>query len=201
MPDDRTRNGSPAADLPARTRQVRPLGPGEIGNTLADKLSPMADKLRQIATKLGVRRYRVFMVHVMWSGAARGAGLPKEISRREILPTPKVSDMQATTNVLRQFGLTEEGGLVVDEISAAFTEDDLVGKTPDLVDPTMTRTGTQNAEFFWEVVEARNTYPLPTPRRYVPSDVPMRRATCWRVSLTKVAGDRDRRQGFNKTVS
>ena len=201
MPDDRTRNGSPAADLPAQTRQVRPLGPGEMGNTLADKLSPMADRLRQIATKLGVRRYRVFMVHVMWSGTVRGAGLPKEISRREILPTPKVQDMEATTNVLRQFGLTEEGGLVVDEISAAFTEDDLIGKTPDLVDPTMTRTGTQNADFFWEVVEARNTYPLPVPRLYRPSGVPMRKATCWRVSLTKINGDRARSRTFNPTVS
>jgi hypothetical protein len=183
-----------------QTAQVRPLRAHEVGNTLADRLSPMADKLRQIATKVGVRRYRVFLVHVYWSGPVVGSGQPTEVSRKEILPTPKVSDMSATTQVLRQFGMTEEGGLVVDEISAAFTEDDLTGKTPDLVDPILPRTGVRNAEFFWEVIEARNTYPLPIPRKYVPSDVPMRKVTCWRVSLSKVNSDRGRGQTFNKTV-
>ena len=76
----------------------------------------------------------------------------------------KVQDMAATTQVLQAMGLTEAGGLTVSQISLRFTEDDLMGKTQDLIDPEIRRTGLRNAEFFWEVVEARPTGPAPAPR-------------------------------------
>jgi hypothetical protein len=161
----------------------------------------MADRIRQLNTKLGVRRYRVFLVHVVWSGPVVGSGHPSEISRREILPTPKIRDMSSTLGVLRSFGLTEEGGITVDEISTSFTEDDLTGKTPDLVEPTMTRTGIANGQFFWEVVQVTNAYPPPVPRRYTVEGVPTRKTVHWTVNLTKQAGDRSRGQTFNRTVS
>lgn len=201
MPNDRTRSGSPAADRPVQTNQVRPLRANEVGNTLADRLSPMADRVRQLNTKLGVRRYRVFLVHAVWSGPVVGSGVPQEVSRREILPTPKIRDMSSTLGVLRSFGLTEEGGITIDEISASFTEDDLTGKTPDLVDSTLPRTGIANGQFFWEVVEVRNSYPRPVPRRYTVEGVPMRKTVHWTVNLTKQSGDRARGQTFNRTVS
>jgi hypothetical protein len=121
-----------------------------------------------------------------------------ETARIEILPTPKVADMAATTVALQAMGLTEVGGLTVSQISLRYTEDDLTGKTPDLTDPEMPRTGLRNAEFFWEVVENRPTGPTPVPRRYVPADVPMRGNTGWTIALIKQAGDRARGQTFNR---
>jgi hypothetical protein len=109
--------------------------------------------------------------------------------------------MSSTLGVLRSFGLTEEGGITIDEISASFTEDDLTGKTPDLVDSTLPRTGIANGQFFWEVVEVRNSYPRPVPRRYTVEGVPMRKTVHWTVNLTKQSGDRARGQTFNRTVS
>ena len=166
---------------------------------LVYSIAPSIDVIRQIATDLGVRPYRVFMIHVQWTGARRGEGQPTEIARIEILPTPKVQDMAATTQVLQAMGLTEAGGLTVSQISLRFTEDDLMGKTQDLIDPEIRRTGLRNAEFFWEVVEARPTGPAPIPRRYVPADVPMRGSSGWRITLTKQTGDRARGQTFNRT--
>lgn len=188
----------PPLELPQESGKVHPLM--FPGRSLVYSIAPAVDQIRQIATDLGVRPYRVYLVHVMWTGSHRGEGQPTEISRREILPTPKVSDMSSTMQVLRSMGMTEEGTISVSQISLRFTEDDLMGKTPDLIDPELRRTGLRNAEFFWEVVESRPTDPLAIPRRYTPpSDVPMRGTTGWRVTLTKQTSDRARGQTFNRT--
>jgi hypothetical protein len=191
--DDRTKSGTPLAELPEVTGQVRPERPGE-GLPLAVRLVPIVDRIRQLNTRFGIRPYRVFLVHLQWSGNRIGDGTPWELSRKEILPTPKVIDMSSTQEILRFAGLTEEGTVRITEISAKYTEDDLMGRTPDLIDPEMPRTGLRNCEFFWELVERRPSNPPSVPRRYVPSAVPMlgRDQFEWTVTVTKVSADRPR---------
>lgn len=194
---DRTSNGTPAQEMPEATGQVKPVAGGP---TLASRLVPVVDRVRQLYTRFGTRPYRVFLVHVKWSGTRLGEGTPMEISRRELLPTPRIVDMAATSTALAAVGLAEEGGLSIDQISAKYTEDDLTGKTPDLQDPVLQLTGMRNAEFFYEVVENRPSNPSPTRRRYVPNGVPSlsRDGFMWRVSLTKQDFNRARDGSFTR---
>lgn len=194
MGQDRTHQDDPLAELPELAGVVRPLRSDEFRQSLMPTLSPVIDQIRQIPVSLGLRPYRVFLVHVLWTGQKVGDGDPVEVSRREILPTPRVRDMSATTEVLSAFGRVEEGGVVVDRISARFSEDDLMGKTVDLQDQALLRTGKRNGEFFWEVQEQRPGCPNPIPRRYVNSSVPtlMRGGSHWRVPLAKQNTDRSR---------
>ena len=108
--------------------------------------------------------------------------------------------MSATTEVLSAFGRVEEGGIVVDRISAKFSEDDLTGKTPDLIDPAITRTGKRNGEYFWEVQENRPGFPKTIPRRYLHAAAPtlMRGGSQWRIPLNKQNTDRSRNQTFDR---
>jgi hypothetical protein len=200
MAGDRTQQNDPAAEIPEAAGAVRPLRPDEVRSSLMSRLVPGIDKIRQIATTLGLRPYRVFMVHMLWSGDRIGEGHPQEISRHEILPTPRIRDMSATSEVLSSFGRIEEGSIVVDRISAKYSEDDLMGVTPDLIDPTLQRTGKRNGEYFWEVQENRPGCPNPIPRRYVPSGTPtlMRGGLHWRVPLAKQMVNRSRNQTMDR---
>lgn len=200
MAGDRTQQNDPAAELPELAGSVRPLRTDEVRESLMSTLSPTIDDIRQIATDLGLRPYRVFIVHVLWTGAKVGDGDPVEISRREILPTPRIRDMSATSEVLSPFGRVEEGGIVIDRISAKFSEDDLTGKTPDLTEPAITRTGKRNGEFFWEVQENRPGFPSTIPRRYIHAAAPtlMRGGSHWRIPLNKQNTDRSRTQTFQR---
>ena len=201
MAGDRTQQNDPAAELPEAAGAVRPLRPDEVKESLMSRLVPQIDKIRQIATEIGLRPYRVFIVHILWTGDRIGEGQPQEISRREILPTPRIRDMSATTEVLSSFGRVEEGGIVVDRISAKFSEDDLMGKTPDLTDPALPRGGKHNCDFFWEVQENRGVSPAPVVRQYVPAAAPSlsRGGMSWRVPLSKRAVNRSRQQTSSRT--
>jgi len=200
MVADRTQQNDPAAELPEAAGFVRPLRHDEVRASLMSRLVPSIDKIRQIATDLGLRPYRVYLIHILWSGDRVGDGHPEEISRREILPTPRIRDMSATTEVLSQFGRVEEGGILVDRISAKFSEDDLMGATPDLIDSDSPRTGKRNAEFFWEVQENRPGCPNPPPRRFAPAGAPtlMRGGLSWRLPLTKQMVNRSRHQTMDR---
>ena len=196
MASDRTPQNAPENELPQLAGAVRPLRPDQLRQTLASKLVPVVDKIRQLNATFGTRPYRVFLVHVLWSGGRIGAGTPAEVSRREILPTPKVVDLSSTVEMISAFGRTEDGSVVVEEISDKFSEDDLMGGTPDLVDAANPNTGRSNAEFFWETQEQRNTSPVPVVRHYVPAGAPTRKPPMgWRISLNKRDADRTRPQG------
>lgn len=195
MADDRTDNQNPRAEIPEQAGQVRPLLlPNE---SFVSRIGVTVDRVRQLYTRFGLRPYRVFLVHQRWSGGRRGRGDPVEISRRELLPTPRIRDMSATNEVLRHVGLQEEGGVTVDQVSAKYTEDDLMGRTPDLDDAALTRSGGEDVDFYWEVVETRDSIPNPVRRRYVPSAVPNLAASGfqWKVVLTKQEYNRQRRPG------
>ena len=194
MAADRTGSGDPNSELPAISGQLNAPQPYEVPQTLAGKLVSVVDRLRQIPAKFGIRPYRVFLVHIRWSGQRIGEGNPEEISRCEITPIPRVTEMSSTTEVLRSIGLTEEGTLSVDRISPRFTEDDLMGRTPDLQDPELPRTGLDNVEFRWEVAENRPSLPASVRRAYKPSAVPSlsRDGFQWKVLLVKTDYDAGR---------
>jgi hypothetical protein len=184
MPAPRTSPSDVRAEVVAASGVLHPLAPGQ--QTLGESLGTTIDQIRQIATDLGLRPYRVWLVHWEWP-KSKGVGQPREIYRQEILPTPKVADMSGVPFNLAAVGLTEMGGIHVSKISQRYSEDDLIGRTPDMRDPRHPRTNRANVEFFWEVREARLTEPPPKPRRFVPSGVPMlyRAGMEWRLSLTK----------------
>lgn len=183
--------------MPELTRAVRPVSEGP---TMANQLTPIVDTIRQLYTQFGLRSYRVYLVHTAWSGRRIGEGEAQEIARTEILPTPLVRDLSSTTFQLRAFGLTEEGGTSIEQISLRYTEDDLCGRTPDLQDPAFPAVGSSSVEFFYEVVENRNSFPTPVRRRYVPNAVPQltRDIFQWKVMLTKQDYNRDRQGGYTK---
>jgi hypothetical protein len=176
---------------PAGTQQadgvVRPLQPRDVPQTLAAQLTPLVDQLRQLAVDFGVRPYRAYLVHVAWTGNSVGDGSAVETSRREILPTPRVRDMGGLGEILESFGTTEAGSLTVDRISARFSEDELMGLTPDLLDPVLPRTGARNREFFWIIQENRPSCPPGRPRRFIPAAAPtlLRAGMEWRITLKK----------------
>jgi len=196
MADDRTKS-NPRNEMPEVAGLVRPLADHELSGTLTTRLIPLVDRIRHLYTRFGQRPYRVFLVHLQWSGRLIGEGSPVVLSRRELLPTPRVLDMSATNEVLRAFGNTEEGGLTVDQISMKYSEDDLLGRTPDLINPATPRTSMKNVEFFWEVSEDNKRIP----RRYVPNAVPMigKDRFQLRISLTKQDSNRARDLSFNRT--
>jgi hypothetical protein len=184
MQQDRTTPSHVPAESTAASGRLHPLAPGQ--KTLGESLGPTIDVIRQIGTSLGLRPYRVFLVHWEWP-QTKGIGAPVEISRREIMPTPKVADMSGMPFSLAAVGMTEMGGVRVSQISQRFSEDDLIGRTPDLRDTVHPKTSRGNVEFFYEIVEARQTVPPPKPRRFVPQGVPMLNRTGmeWRLSLTR----------------
>lgn len=184
MEHDRTSPSYIPAELPELEGKVRPLSPG--AKTLGESIGPAIDQIRNIATALGLRPYRVFLVHWQWP-SSRGVGVPVEVSRRELLPTPVVSDMGGIPMNLSALGITELGGVVLTNVSQKYSEDDLIGRTPDMRGIVHTKTSKGNMEFFYEIVEARRTNPPPTPRRFSVSGVPMlnRSGMRWKVMLAR----------------
>lgn len=200
MPADREDNGDPASLLPELGRELEAPGPGEQRETLANKLVPVVDRIRHLSALFGVRPYRVFLVHSTWTGGESGVG--NEVVRaREIVPPPRVKEIGSMTEVLEATGTTETGDVEVDRISARYTEDDLLGRTPDLRDPNAQRTTVEGADFFWEVIETRPSTPYPVVRRFAVRGVPelRRGAAEWVVRLVKQDYDRGRRGGVERS--
>lgn len=154
--------------MAVRSPAIRPLRDDEVGNTLTEQLVGTADCIRQLATDFGQREHRVFLVWVGYSAdedadglvdademcvddATIGAGRPSVIAELELLPTPRVGSMTGIGQDLDAVGLTERGGLTVDQISMSYSEDILLGLLPDLVDPDNPAQLRPGIQFFWEV--------------------------------------------------
>jgi hypothetical protein len=173
--------------------KVGPLPPGKVGRTLIDKLVGKADKIRQLATKLGIRPYRVFLVHSGWTGEERGEGRERELSRVELLPTPRVSPLDAVSRVPFHAGAYPVGSIRVDEISMRYTEDQLNG----LGYP---RTGADEVperfDFWYELVEDGRSGGPVRPQKYRILGQPFRNAeqVFWAVALERISDDPPARQ-------
>jgi hypothetical protein len=173
--------------------KIGPLSPDQARGTLAHRLTRTADNLRQLATKFGIRPYRVFLVWTQWSGEERGEGDEKEVQRVEILPTPRITSLDSVTFSLFSAGVLPVGSVRVDRISGrAFSNDLLSGII--LPDGTHADHIPEPFSFFYEVVEdGRGDNPALRSKFRLLS-FPFRRAeqVDWTIMLERISEDRNR---------
>lgn len=155
--------------------------------TLARRFVPLADSLRDLLTKFGLRSYKVTIVRVEWSGGKRGRGTACVISELVLLPTPKISSFDALTELVQPVGLEELGSVELSQISGSFTEEQLRG-TSNEGDPIP-----PNQEFYYEVEFHPHDGP-PQKRRFYPRSAPTYSpgGLQWRIRLEKANEDRAR---------
>lgn len=193
----------------------KPLRPGQPRTTVAHRLTRVADRLRQLNTRFGLRSQRVFLVWTRWTGEERGEGDESVLARVELLPTPRVSDMSAIALRPWSAGMFPEGMLRVDQISAgAYTAENLKGltipsegaraprppgSTPvsgTLLEPR----SSERVDFFWEIAEDdRGDGQLTHRRRFRLFGEPARRegSLYWTVAL-EAASDELTRAGESR---
>jgi len=157
----------------------RPLTPQQAKRTLANRLIRPADRLRQVATRFGVRPYRVFLVWTTWDGEVRGEGTEREYARVEILPTPKVAELTSLQQAAYGAGVLGTGTLRVDRVSETFSAAQLQGlQIPGRrQDEDMPR----NIDFWYELREDGRGSDEPVPARFRLAATPYRGAgrVCW----------------------
>ncbi len=173
--------------------KVRPLPPEKVGRTVVGRLGRVADKVRQVATNLGARPYRCFLVWTVASGEERGEGTTKEIKRLEILPTPRIKNLDAVTFNPYHAGVFPLGAIQVDEVTTSLTEDDLRGLTVPVVEDVVP----ERYDFYYEVVEDGRAGPdvQVRPQSYRLLGQPFLDAenVQWVIRLERIAGDGPRR--------
>jgi hypothetical protein len=183
--------------------RIRALTPERAKRTLANRLAPLGDRVRQFATRFGVRPYRCFLTWTVWSGPAgveRGEGTETLYARLEVLPTPRVTGLDRQAFSLYHAGTIPVGSVQVDRISLVqFSEDVLIGKAlPNNALPfgesPQEKHIPQPYEFFWEIVEDGRGDDPPKRNRYRPMNRPERRAgkLDWTIMLERTSLDRTR---------
>lgn len=156
--------------------------PDTIGNTLVRSLVPCVDKIRDLYTCLGARAYTISLVYTRWTGGVRGRGAEEVIRNDPILPTPEVSDFTSISQDVISIGTEEIGEIRVGQISARYTEDELLG------------TGTSpDQNFYWEI-QFLSPNGATVRRRFVPSSAPNLEPLQfeWTITLTRAQEDRTR---------
>lgn len=163
--------------------RVRPLSAFQAKRSLANRLSPLTDRLRQVATNFGLRPYRVFLVWTTFDGEERGEGTERELARVEILPTPKTAELNSLQNSPYSGGVLTTGTLRLDRISAGFTAAQLTG----LAVPGREQQEDMppNVDFWYELREDGRGGDVPVPLRFRIQGVPYRAAgkISWSVTL------------------
>lgn len=159
----------------------------DLASTLIASLTPTVDCIRDIATQLGARPYRVSLVWTRWSGGSRGEG-HETVEREEALtPTPYVKDVSDLDRKLMPGGAEEVGDVKVTEISPRYTEDYLCGRDENGNDIP------DDVSFYWEVLlpQARGNG---IRRRYYPAGPPNTESTDfqWSIRLKKISENRQR---------
>lgn len=104
------------------------LAPGQFRQTLAGKLIPCVDKIRDLYTALGVRNYIIRLVWTTWSGGERGMGIEQLVKEELLLPTPLIGDISSLEERAQAVGADEFGTIIVSEVSGRYTEDYLCGR-------------------------------------------------------------------------
>jgi hypothetical protein len=107
--------------------RIGPLSPEQARRTLANRLSRVGDRVRQLETRLGLRPYRCFLVWTQWTGGEPGHGDPAERIAMELLPTPKVRSLDSVTFSVFHAGTIPAGSIKLSEVSARYTYDQLKG--------------------------------------------------------------------------
>lgn len=170
---------------PAFDADLHPLV--DPSRSLVEDLGGIVDDIRQIATDLGARPYRVFSVTYRWTGGEIGRGTPEVVSETEFLPTPLVS-MKPITQFVTSGGVIERGGTTLEELSPRYTEDQIQALCHG--DRTCSGPGFQT---FIEVTQDRRDGASPR-RRFTTDSAPVRDPDDfeWSVRIQKQDGDRSR---------
>jgi hypothetical protein len=159
----------------------------QAAKTLARGFIPLADSLRDLLTRFGLRTYSVKAIKVEWTGRRRGVGAPTIISEELISPTPKLTAFDALQEVIQTAGLEEVGSIELSQISGRYSEEQLRGFT-DAGDPLP-----DNVEFYYEVQFFPHTGPSFRRKfmvRSAPTYFPGRLQ--WTLRLEKAVDDRQR---------
>lgn len=169
---------------------VKPLTPEQAKKSLANRLAPMADRLRQLKTNFGIRAKRVYLVWTKYQNV-RGEGDEVEIKRVELLPTPKVSEVNAIAFMMSTGGVIPTGSLRLSEVSLNYTSDQLEGLyVPEKHEDEIPK----NYKFYYEIVEDGRGDPMPTRQRFRLSAKPNRNETklSWDITIERTSNDPDR---------
>lgn len=180
----------------------RPLTPNEASRTLANRLGVrLAPRLRQLATRFGLRSTRVFLVWTRWTGEYRGEGTEEVFARVELLPTPKVSTLDSVSTQPYSAGKLPVGQLTVGLISLRYTSEMLIGQIIPSSDeggnPTVAPKRAsadrrvEPVDFFWELVEDGRGDNPPERERYRLLGGPNRDEgnVCWEATIERASED------------
>ena len=162
--------------------------PARFGSSLAQRLIPTVDGIRDLATSLGMRPYRVSIVRTRWSGGKRGSGVEQVVCETLIEPTPKVTDMSGVAEMLSPVGIDELGSIVVTQISGRYTEEFLRGIGDDGKQPA------SDEQVYYEVVFFKPGDGDGERRRFTIKSAPSYRpgGVQWSVNLERTREARDR---------
>lgn len=165
---------------------TRPSTATSWQTSLAARLGCVADSVRGLNTKLGLRPYTVRLVHTRWSGRRRGTGVELVARETDIVPTPAIQDMAMLRDLLVAPGRDEQGEVRITEISMRFTEDQLMGRNPD-------GSVAADLDFFWEVLFPQADGSA-IRRRFTPSGPPILQPDKqqWVIDLLRASEDRMR---------
>ena len=167
-----------------------PLTAERARRSLAHRLGKRVDRIRQLATRLGIRPYRVFLVWTKFTGEERGEGNEGLIKRLEILPTPKLIDLSNVTFSPVAVGTLPIGAIRLERVSVSFTEDVLMGRQV----PEAHEVPPEPYDFFYEVVEdGRGDNPAER-KKFRMVGTPHRHAggVHWRLTLERISEDMKR---------
>ncbi len=170
--------------MPKRFTEV---SSSQAKKTLARGFIGLADSLRDMLTRFGLRTYKVTIVKVEWSGNRRGRGTPQVVSELVVLPTPKISAVDSLSEIVQSGGGLESGTLELTQISGRFSEEQLrgLGSDGEAIPP--------NQEFFYEIEFFPHEGPS-VKRRFIPSGPPAYYPgrLGWSIKLARSYDNRDR---------
>ena len=164
----------------------KPLTPQQAAHTLAQRFAPRADRLRQLATRFGIRSYRCWLVWTKDVGDEVGSGRTSEVKRMEVLPTPKVRH-----NLYRSLinpGVVPAGSVELTEVSALLTIELLTGRI--ISDPDDVGVPPPY-EFHWELREDGRAGDQPPMYRYRVLGEPQRDPgnVQWKLTLAPISDE------------
>jgi hypothetical protein len=188
--------------IPPRDPSIRALTGNEPQRSLANRLAPLGDRLRQLNTRFGVRPYRVFLNWTLWSGNETGQGYETLKQRIELLPTPLVESLDKLAFSAWHAGVLQVGSFKVSQVSNyAYTEDLLRGFDTCLISNLAgldllanNVTVPEPWDFFYEVVEDSRGGPTPDRPRFRLANTPFREPGKLQWTFMLERTDRQRRR-------
>lgn len=153
---------------------------------IEDEFKPaLADKLRDLLVKFGLRSYNVRIVYTRWSGGERFKGQEYVVKTLPILPTPKLEGIGSLDETITAIDSQEFGSVKLSRISGRISEEELTGHMRDgapLADD----------ETMWWEIEFLSHTGSASKRRFSMAGVPEYHLLSWTVTLERSREDRTR---------